>query len=124
MILLVLVGPPVERQLGTLRFLLLTLIAIATTGIVRLVTGIDFNGASAIIWAYAPLLWWLIRQKKSTDQAAILWVMWLIVPLTMGILLMLNGTPLLKAVFWGNIYHIAGTIVGFFFIWLWRRYLA
>lgn len=112
LLLLALVGPPVERRLGAARFLLLTLLAIATAGILRLLTDVEFNGASAFIWAYAPLLWLLIRRGDVADKALLLWVMWLIVPLAMGLVLALNGANLLAALLLGNVYHLSGTAVG------------
>lgn len=124
LVLLVLVGLPVERQIEPYPFLLVTLVAIIAAGVVRVITGVEYNGASAFIWAYAPLLWWQARKKGVVDQAPLLGVMWLIVPLAMGIILALNGNALLSALFWGNVYHLSGTIVGFAFIWFWQRNLS
>lgn len=124
LVLLALVGPPVERMLGPGRFLLVTLAAIGAAGVVRLLSGVEFNGASAFIWAYAPLLWLLIRREEDDTAAGktgLLWVMWLIVPLALGIILVLNGAPLLTAFVWGNIYHLSATVVGFVAAWLWRK---
>lgn len=121
LILLLLVGPSVERQLGQNRFLLATLIAIFAAGVVRLISNVEFNGASAFIWVYAPFLWRQTRHKNSEDKTALLWMMWFIVPLAMTIILVLNGSNILTALFWGNIYHISGTIVGFALVWFWQR---
>ena len=121
LILLLLVGPPVERHLERNRFLLATLIAIFAAGVVRLVSDVEFNGASAFIWVFAPFLCQQTRHRNSDDKIALLWVMWLIVPLAMGIILALNGSNILTALFWGNIYHISGTIVGFTLVWFWQR---
>lgn len=121
LILLALVGLPVERCIGSRRFLLITLIAIAVAGMIRWLTGLEFNGASAFIWAYAPLLWWLIRQGKETDKVALLWLMWLVVPLAMGIILAINGSNLLAALLLGNVYHLSATAVGFAAVWLWQN---
>lgn len=121
LILLALAGAPVERHIGSRWFLLLTLMAIAMAGVIRWLTGLEFNGASAFIWAYAPLLWWLIRQGKETDKAGLLWLMWLVVPLTLGIISAINGTNLLTALLLGNVYHLSATAVGFAAIRLWQN---
>ena len=112
-VLIIVVGLPVERWLGSARFLLVTVLAIVAAGFARFLTGLPFNGASAFIWAYAPLLWLLIRRGQERDKAPLLWVMWLIVPAAMGIILALGGAPLPQAWLWGNVYHLSGTVVGF-----------
>ena len=117
LVLLALVGPSVERRLGSVRFLVVTLLAIFAAGIVRILSGVEFNGASAFIWAYAPFLWLLVRNGEQTDKAGILYVMWLIVPLAMGLLLTLNGTHLITAFLLGNLYHLSGTVIGFGAVW-------
>lgn len=118
LVLLAIVGPSVERRLGSVRFLIVTLSAILVAGIVRLLSGVEFNGASAFIWAQAPFLWLLIRGDQHTDKTGILYVMWLIVPVAMGfILTLLDGTQPIKAFVLGNLYHLTGTVVGFSAAW-------
>lgn len=123
LVLLAVTGPGVERQLGFLRFLTVTLLAIFAAGIVRLLTGVEFNGASAFIWAYAPLLWFFNHKYGQTDKAGILYVMWLIVPLGMGIIFVLNGVDLFTALVLGNVYHLSGTLVGFCAVRFWKERL-
>jgi len=117
LVLLAFIGPSVERRLGSVRFLAVTLLAIFVAGIVRILSGVEFNGASAFIWAYAPFLWLLIRSGQHTDKTGILYVMWLIVPLVMGLILILDGTHPLKAIVLGNLYHLSGTVIGFGAAW-------
>ena len=117
LILLRLVGPPVERRLGSVRFLAVTLLAIFAAGVLRILTGVEFNGASAFIWAYAPFVWLIIRSGKQTDKAGILFVMWLMIPLVMAFILSFNGADPITAFVLGNMYHISGTIVGFGAAW-------
>jgi len=123
LVLLVLVGPSVEQRLGAARFLTVTLLAIFAAGLLRLLSGVEFNGASAFIWAYAPFLSLLIRDGEQTEKTGILYVMWLIVPFVIGLILTLNGTHLIKAFVFGNLYHLSGTIVGFSGAWFWRSRL-
>ena len=101
LVLLALVGPVIERRLGSFRLLGVILLAIFAAGILRILTRVEFNGASAFIWAYAPFLW-------------------LIVPLAMVLILTLNGVYPITAFVLGNIYHLSGTIVGFGATWFWR----
>ena len=116
-VLLALVGSNVERRLGYTRFLAVTALAIFAAGILRILSGVEFNGASAFIWAYAPFLWLSIRNGQQTDKAGILYVMWLIVPLAMSLILTLNGTRPIMAFVMGNAYHLSGTVVGFGAAW-------
>ena len=115
--LLVITGPSVERKLGSRSFLFVTLLAIFAAGVVRLLFGVEFNGASAFIWAYAPFLWFFNRDAQQTDKVGVLYVMWLIVPLTMGVIFVLNGVNLITAIVLGNIYHLSGTVIGFCMVW-------
>ncbi len=117
LVLLALIGPSVEQRLGSHRFLTVTLLAIFAAGVVRILSGVEFNGASAFIWAYSPFLWLLIRNGEQADKTGILYVMWLIIPLAMGLILTLNGAHLIKAFVLGNLYHLSGTIVGFGAVW-------
>lgn len=113
LVLLAFIGPSVERRLGSIRFLVVTLLAIFVAGVVRLLSGVEFNGASAFIWAYAPFLYLLIRDGEQTDKTGILYVMWLIVPVVMGFISTLNGTHPVTAFVAGNAYHLSGTVIGF-----------
>lgn len=117
LVLLGIVGPDVERWLGSVRFLVVTLLAVFAAGVLRLLSGVEFNGASAFIWAYAPFLWLLIRNEEQTDKIEILYVMWLIIPLAMGFILTLSGVHLITAFLLGNLYHFSGTVVGFGAAW-------
>jgi membrane associated rhomboid family serine protease len=117
LVLLAFVGLPVEQQLGKVRFLILTLLAIFAAGVVRHLSGVEFNGASAFIWAYVPFLWLFIRDGQHTDKTGILYVMWLFILVMMGLILTLNGTHPIKAFLLGNIYHLSGTVVGFGVAW-------
>lgn len=120
LVLLALVGPSVERRLGSARFLAVTTLAIFAAGIVRILFSVEFNGASAFIWAYAPFLWLIIRNGHQINKVGILYVMWLIVPLAMGLILILNGAHPIKAFVLGNIYHLSGIAVGFCAAWFWK----
>lgn len=117
LVLLSFVGPGVERRLGLVRFLVVTLLAILVAGVVRLLSGVEFNGASAFIWAFAPFLWMFIQDGEQSDKVGILYVMWLIVPLAIGLILTLNGSHPIEAFVLGNLYHLSGTVVGFVGAW-------
>lgn len=121
LILLALIGPVVENRLGKKWFLAVTIATIGTAGLIRLFTELEYNGASAFIWAYAPLLLFQVRNGNETGQEGVLLVMWLVVPLAMGILISLNGAGLLTALLQGNTYHFSATAVGFTAVWLWQH---
>jgi membrane associated rhomboid family serine protease len=117
LILLALIGSNVERRLGSIRFLVVTLLAIFAAGLVRFLSGVEFNGASSFIWAYAPFLYLYVHESEGTDKSGILLVMWLVIPVVMGVILTLNGVRPIKAFLLGNLYHLSGTIVGFGAAW-------
>jgi len=117
LVLLALIGPSVERRLGSLRFLTVTVLAIFAAGALRLLSGVEFNGASAFIWAYAPFLWLLVRNGEQTGKTGILYVMWLVIPVVMGFILTLSGARPIMAFLLGNLYHLSGTVVGFVTAW-------
>jgi len=49
-------------------------------------------------------------------------MMWLIVPLVMGLILSLNEARPVIAFLLGNLYYLSGTIVGFGTAWFWRDF--
>jgi membrane associated rhomboid family serine protease len=120
LILLAIIGPKVEGELGSRRFFVVTLAAILVAGILRILVGVEFNGASAFLWSYAPI-YWLYCYKRQRDNAGVLYVMWLIVPAVMGLIFVLNGINPFKAIILGNLYHLSGTIVGFGALWFWKE---
>jgi hypothetical protein len=75
--------------------------------------------ATALMLPYVAL-WLLIRDGDQADKTGLIWVMWLIVPLALGIMLTLNGLNSLPALVWGNVYHLFGTAVGFIVAWFWK----
>jgi len=133
LVLLGYAGSRVERSLGTARFAVLTLSALAGYAAVAATTAIEVNGASVFVWAYAPPLALLHRSRSRAGEAAdsdatpmVLAVMWLIVPLSMTAVPYAFGWSrgLLLAFLVGNAYHATATVVGFAGAWVWRGRLG
>jgi membrane associated rhomboid family serine protease len=133
LILLGMVGPATERWLGSTRYLVLTGAAIAVAGVTQLAGGVQVNGASVFIWAYAPVVWYGMRRRplpatrreRSGEMLPVaLIVMWFVIPLLMGFSLAVGGVPPWRAVLVGNLYHATATVVGFAGVAAWRHVVA
>jgi membrane associated rhomboid family serine protease len=124
----------VERLLGSGRFLLLSLVAWGGYALAQQVCCIWINGASGIIWAYSPFLLLPIRWSRSNPQwkrtagtcLALLLLMWGAVTLALGLVPFLSdpGQSLMRTFFFGNLFHLTATAIGFVFFALWSRNLS
>ncbi len=126
LVLLAVCAAPVERLVGPARFTLVTVCAMGAYAVAHLVPSVDGHGASGVIWAYAPILF-VARRRRREEQpgrdAAVLTVMWVVVPVVMTLLVYASGyrgNPLTALVL-ANLFHISGTLVGVFFAMLWSR---
>lgn len=122
--LLGLVGPMAERRSGVVRFLALTLFAIALYAVARILGGPEAQGSSVFLYAYLPIAAWPSSDYEPAhrERARIaLVVMGLLIPLGMGALLMTGGAPLWKAFLLGNLYHGTGALAGLMGAAFWSR---
>lgn len=128
LVLIWLVGPAAERLLGAWRFLVVTAAALALYVAARWLTGLEANGASVFIWAYAPIVFVGRRRLARTEDMekynVVLFIMWVAVPLGMGLVIALSASvgPLL-ALAAGNAFHASATVAGVAAALLWRRRL-
>lgn len=122
--LISIVGPVAERAIGSFRFLLVTLGAIAAYSWARQSTGIEANGASVFIWAYAPIVYWSVRGANPSGglygriRGALI-IMWIIVPAAMTALTIRAVGPLLAFPV-ANVFHISATVTGLVGAFAWR----
>jgi len=128
LILIWVMGRGAERLLGGWRFLALTAAALALYGITRQSTGVDANGASVFIWAYAPVVFVGRRRLRQVDDVekynVLLWVMWVVVPLAMGIIIAASTRiGFVLALLLGNAFHLSATLAGVGAALFWRRRL-
>ncbi len=119
LLVILVMGILAERILGTFRFLLLTVTAGLVSYLIMILFHLYENGASGIVWAYGPvafvILIKLLRKNKRLLlkdvtfylSALLLLLMWIIISL-------IGGTSTL-------IFHLAATLVGAVFTWIWRR---
>ncbi len=136
LVLLWYAGSRVETGLGTARFALLTLGALAAYAAIQTVGALEVNGASVFVWAYAPGLAILHRSGLRTDcgptsgdtaaAPIVLTVMWVVVPLLMTAVpysFGWSGSPV-RAFLVANTFHISATVVGIGGAWAWREQLS
>lgn len=127
LLLISIVGSDAERLLGSARYLVLTGLALVLYWATRTLTGLDATGASVFIWAYAPVVFFGQRYAYAKgsegrhELAAILIVMWIIIPFGMGILVSLSSdiAPLIALPI-ANAFHISGTVAGSIGTWVWK----
>lgn len=131
LVLLALVGPPVERALGSRRFAALTALALALFVVARALSGVGVNGASVFLWSWAPpaavTLWWgeLSADAASGIRVALV-VMWIAVPLAMTAVPYIDGwegDPV-GAFGLANLYHGTATLAGALVALAWRGRLT
>lgn len=124
------VGVAAEKLLGAARYLGLTALALVGYWGARRLSGVDANGASVFLWAYAPILYVGMRYAAGSGRPVgdayqkgkgFLAIMWVIVPLAMIVLLTARGAALGAAAAWGNVFHLSATLAGVAGALLWRR---
>lgn len=132
LVILQFTAPIVERMLGAARFLGLTLLSILCYWIARMLTGLDANGSSVFIWSYAPMLFLALtlarsrgwRKGAATEEFRFtLTIMWVFVTLAMAVFLFLGGVDPLRALLYGNAFHISATVAGFAGAAVWRGHV-
>lgn len=133
-VLLALVGTYVEKIMGSYLFFLLNLVAIAQYIFIHALLGMTGHGGSGLIWAYAPMLFYslnegrLLKTRSQFDEMyftfrTVLVIMYTIIPLLMSIIPIYfdSESPMLQAVFFGNIFHLSATLTGIGFVVIYRE---
>ena len=131
--LIFIVGVAAEGILGSARYLLLTLLAIACYWLTRQATNLQANGSSVFIWSYTAIVFLALdhtRRRGGTGgpvyerlRSALI-VMWLVVPVALGILAIARGSGTLMAIPRANVFHISGLTAGAVGALRWRRHIA
>lgn len=130
--LILIVGVAAERLLGSARYLALTALAVAAYAAIRVLSGVEVNGSSVFIWAYAPVVYLGLRRSAGGEVGGrareALWgalvVMWGVVTVGMGALGVAGGLGPPRAMVLGNLYHIGGTLAGLLGLALWREVIG
>lgn len=121
LILIGFVGVAAEKLLGAARYLGITGLALVAYWAVRRITGIEANGASVFLWAYAPVLFVGLRAAARSGRPVgdayqkakgFLVIMWLLVPIAMVGILVVHGVRPWIAVLLGNVFHLSATAAG------------
>ncbi len=130
LVLIGFVGVAAEKLLGAARYLAVTALALGLYWLARRLTGIEANGASVFLWAYAPILFVAMRHvvrsgRPLTDAyqraKGFLVIMWVVVPVFMVGILAVRGTAILTAVAFGNVFHLSATVAGVAGAVAWRE---
>jgi len=124
-----LVGPRVERLLGSARYLILMLSAILAAGLVRLIPTLGPPGASGFILACGPVIlfrWMAIRNNPEFPYINRFWMGLLVlglmvaVPFTYGLWLARQGSIPLLSFFYANATHLTAFLTGGCAVLLWK----
>jgi len=128
LVLFLLIARPVEKVLGSLRFLLFTGVCWALYVITHRLLEMQGHGFHPIIWSYSIILWYILGEAKflktrSSFQEnyrmlrAVIGVMWLAAPVMMMFIPLHftnNSTISLAESLWlGNVFHILAILLGF-----------
>ncbi len=126
LLLLLVLGPMLERTLGSWRFGCLVVAGIVTNAVVCYLSPVAALGASGVIWIFGPAIYLLLREARITLGAAVrrsakyqilgnlLVLMYVIAPLIMTAVPYLTGFRgnLLQAFIMGNMVHLLATLIG------------
>lgn len=135
LLLLLTVGVEAERLLGSLRFAALSIAAAGTYALAHALPWVDGHGASGVIWAYGPVLFFGLRHAVRSGQTGApraarargwLWLLWGAVTLFMTVIPYAGGyrgSPL-RPLLLGNWFHLVATLTGFPLAYAWRRRIA
>lgn len=130
-----LVTPLAERLVGSFVFTLTLLFAIAAGHLLQVVSGIEVNGSSMVVWACGPIIWLALRRAKQRGGSmakrdlvyersrGMLFLMYIVIPLAMIALPYTSGwsgSPVV-AFLKGNVYHAGATLIGLVTALLVRR---
>jgi hypothetical protein len=133
-VLLAFIGIFAEKVLGSGLFFVLTVSTLLWYLIVHSVFGMMGHGGSGLTWAYAPVVFYvlnegrLLKTRSQFDEffrtlRMILLLMYLVVPVLMSIIPIYfdSETPIMRSVFYGNLFHITSTLWGVGFVMLFRE---
>jgi len=129
-------GPYCERLLGSGRFLLLSVAALAANAAVVARTD-GVNGSSLVMWAWGPPLFVALLAARRADPEAtegpiyrdVRWVLILFYAVVIALMAIVpyvygwRGT-LASALARGNLYHLVATVIGTVFAVLLRGWIA
>ncbi len=132
---LFLLGPILERVLGTWRYGLLILTAIVVYSLALYLSTLQANGATGVIWAFGPPLFVVMREARhlygtsvrnnSTYQLIgnVLILMYVVITIFMTAIPYLGGFRgnLLYGFVFGNLFHFTATVVGVLFAVMYRH---
>ena len=119
LLVILVMGILAERILGTLRFFLLTVTSGLVSYLIMILFHLYENGASGIAWAYGPVVFVIMLRLFQRNRrlllkdvtfylsALLLFLMWVVISIIGGISTL--------------IFHLAATLVGAVFTWIWRR---
>jgi len=128
LVLFSLIARPVEKVLGSMRFLLFTGVCWGLYVITHRVLEMQGHGFHPIIWSYSIILWYILGEAKFIKTRSsfqenyrslriIIGLMWVVAPLMMMFIpLHFNNTAetsLAESLWLGNVFHILAILLGF-----------
>lgn len=126
-ILFLLIARPVEKVLGTYRFVLFTMICWLIYFVTHRLFEMQGHGFHPIIWSYSILLWYILMEAKFLKTRSsfqenyrllktVIIIMWSVAPIMMMFIpLHFTNNPDIsmgECLWLGNIFHLMGLVVG------------
>lgn len=138
LILFVVVARPVEKVVGTFRFVLFTGVCWAFYALTHRLLELQGHGFHPIMWAYSVVLWYILSEAKFIKTRSsfqeqyrllrgIILLMWIAAPLMM-IFIPLHfknsaQITLYESAYYGNILHVLGFVLGLLGIVFMRKHI-
>lgn len=133
-ILFIFIGISTEKILGPFYFFILTLSAILFYLIVHSVFQMTGHGAAGVLYAYAPVIFYslnegrLLKTRSVFDEMyrnlrTVLVIMYTVLPILMAVVPIHfdSDLPFVKALLFGNIFHISATLLGIIFMLIFKE---
>lgn len=127
LVLFGLIGRPVEKVIGTTRFVLFTGICWVFYVVTHRLFDMQGHGFHPIIWSYSIILWYILGEAKYIKTRSsfqenyrllrlIISLMWVVAPVMMMFIPLhftnTAETSLLESLWLGNIFHIMAFVLG------------
>lgn len=137
-VLFLLIARPVEKVLGTFRFVIFTGVCWGFYVITHRVLEMQGHGFHPIIWSYSIILWYILGEAKfiktrSSFQEnyrmlrAVIGLMWIGAPLMMMFIPLhfknTAATSLAESLWLGNVFHILAIFLGFAGVLVFKSYI-
>lgn len=135
-ILFALIARPVEKVIGTFRFLAFTVGCWAIYALTHRLLELQGHGFHPILWAYSVVVWYILGEAKFIKTRSsfqenyrllrgIILLMWIAAPLMMIFIPLhfknSHEISLVESAYYGNILHVLGFVLGIIGVVIFRQ---